>query len=188
MSEKKQRMTTPVGECRWAHLNTPKAPFKDEHGREKGTAKYQVDVLFDPKQPAWNAWAKELAAKIKALPEVKDKKTDTVTPKQNPLKKELDSNDQPTGNYYCTFKTSDKFKPAIFDSWGKPFPGEVNIGNGSKIRVSYVESPYSAFGGGIVMYLNAVQVIELMEFKAQSASAYGFEESAPPANEEDAPF
>lgn len=187
MAEKKQRMTTPVGEARWAHINAPKAPFKDEHGNEKGFPKYMIDVVFSPSDPAWNAWAKELSAKIKALPEIKDKKTDTVTPKQNPLKKEFDSQDQPTGKYYCTFKTSDKFKPAVFDSWGKPMEN-VNIGNGSKVRVSYVESPYTPFGGGIAMYLNAVQVISLVEFQKQSASAYGFEETAPPPAEEDSPF
>lgn len=154
---KRERKITPLGLAKWAHIHKPKAPYKD-----KGEPKYQIDVIFDPKDPAWNAWAKDLTEAVKKAG------------KQSPIKKELDDNDEPTGRYYATFKTSDKFKPSVFDKQGSLMP-DVKIGNGSKIRVSYLENTYEAFGGGVNLYLNAVQVMELVEFQAQSATAYGFD-------------
>ena len=40
--------------------------------------------------------------------------------------------------------------------------------------VSYIENEYTAFGGGINFYLNAVQVKVLVEYKPKTAEAYGF--------------
>lgn len=155
--EKRERKVTPIGLAKWAHLHKPKSPYKD-----KGEPKYQIDIVFDPKDLAWNAWAKELTESVKKAGE------------QSPIKKELDDNDEPTGKYYVTFKTSDKFKPNVFDKHGQPLT-DAKIGNGSKVRISYMENEYKAFGGGINLYLNAVQVIELVEFQSYSAASYGFD-------------
>jgi len=175
MEEKKrERKVTPIGEAKWAHLHKPKAPYKD-----KGDPKYQIDVVFDPKTPEWNTWAKNLSEAVKK-----------IGGKQSPLKKELDDNDEPTGRYYVTFKTSDKFKPSVFDKGGHLLQ-DVKIGNGSKVRVAYLENEYESFGGGINLYLNAVQVMELLEFQSMSASGYGFEiESSDefPVDPENEPF
>ncbi len=154
---KKERKTTPVGFAKWAHIHKPKKPFQGV-----GNPKYMIDVIFDPKDPAWNAWAKSLSEAVKKAG------------KNSPLKKELDSNDEPTGNYYVTFKTSDKFPPTVFDKRGKVMEG-VKIGNGSKVRVAYIENEYTSFGGGINLYLNAVQVQELVEFGSHTAEGYGFD-------------
>ena len=56
-----------------------------------------------------------------------------------------------------------------------PTNGQLLIGNGSKVRVAYTENVYEPFGGGINLYLNAVQVIELVEYQNKSAQAYGFD-------------
>lgn len=162
--EKRERKLTPIGEAKWAHLDKPKAPYQG-----KGEPKYQLDVIFDPTTPEWNKWAKSLVEAVKKAG------------KQSPIKKELDANDEHTGRYYCTFKTSDKFQPKIFDKHGKILEG-VKIGNGSKIKISYMENVYEAFGGGINLYLNAVQVIELVEFGSYTAESYGFdvEDEEPP--------
>ena len=45
-TEKLQRMKTPIGEAKWAHLQKPKAAFVDKNGRVKGEPKYQLDVVF----------------------------------------------------------------------------------------------------------------------------------------------
>jgi len=161
--KKREQKVTPTGEARWSHLITPKPPFTDSKtGKEKGEKKYQIDLVFDPKDPLWNTWVKNLSEAVK--------KVGT----QSPLKKEFDVNDEPTGRYYVTFKTSDKFKPNVFDKHGRPMT-DVKIGNGSKVKVSYMENEYEAFGGGINLYLNAVQVIELVEFGTYTADSYGFE-------------
>lgn len=167
--EKKERKLTPIGEAKWAHLNEPKKPFKD-----KGDPKYQIDVVFDPNDPEWKIWVEHVINAIKELPQQINKKTGEKILKQSPIKRELNQVEEPTGRYYVTFKTSDKYKPAIFDRYGKLLE-DVNIGNGSKVRVAYIENEYEAFGGGINFYFNAVQVLELIEYGKRSAVGYGFD-------------
>lgn len=173
-TEKKVRQLTPLGEAKWAHIHTPKAAFVDEHGKTQGAPKYQIDILFAKDDKTWSEWAKKVMDKLRDLPEQIDKRTGNLLPKQSPIKRELDEAEQPTGRFYVTFKTSDKFKPGLFDRFGKTIPENILIGNGSLVRVSYIENIYTAFGGGINFYLNAVQVAELVEYKSQTAEAYGF--------------
>lgn len=178
MAEKKQRFTTPVGEAKWAWLTTPKAPFKGD--ATKG-AKYMIDVIFDVNDPKWKEWASGLKAAINALPVQVDKATGTAKAKQMPIKRELDENDQPTGRFYVTFKTGEQFRPQVFDRYGQPLAENALVGNGSKVRISYVTGEYKEFGGGIALYLNAVQVVELVEYKSHDARSYGFEVETAPA-------
>ena len=196
MAEKKKRFLTPVGFAKWAHVQTPKEPFKDKNGKPQGEPKYMIDVCFSIDDPAWKAWASELKANILALPVQIDKHSDEAMPKQMPIKRELDMDEKPTGRLYVTFKTSAQFKPGLFDKYGQPIPENVSIGNESKVRIAYIPSEYEAFGGGVALYLNAVQVMDLVEFKPQSATAYGFEveqgapvtAGGPPQAEDDLPF
>lgn len=177
MSEKKERLVTPIGEAKWAHVHTPKAPFEG-----KGTPKYQIDVVFKQEDPEWSKWAKGVMERFKALPDQIEKSTGDKMQKKSPIKRELDENDQPTGRFYVTFKTTDKFKPGVFDTYGKPV--EKLVGNGSLVRVNYCENVFDGFGGGINFYLNAVQVVALVEYGNQTAEAYGFPVEAAPAEEE----
>lgn len=159
--EKKERKVTPMGLAKWAHLTTPKQYI--DKGKPMGEPKYCIDVVFDPKDPAWAAWAKNLQDSIKKM-------GGTLSP----IKKEYDQNDEETGNLYAVFKTSDKVQPRAFDKHGVLLEN-IKIGNGSKVRVSYIENEYKAFGGGINLYLNAVQVLELVEYSSYNAAGYGFE-------------
>ena len=190
MSEKKERKTTPVGEAKWAHIHSPKAAFVDERGNKKGDPKYQIDVVFSKDDPMWAPWAKAVMENLRAMPEQIDKKAGATLQKQTPIKRELDENDQPTGRFYVTFKTSDKFKPGVFDQYGKVIPETILIGNGSKVRVSYIENTYQGFGGGINFYLNAVQVVNLVEYKSQNAESFGFpvESQGDSERDDDVPF
>jgi len=181
--EKKERKVTPIGEAKWAHLDKPKAPFEG-----KGNPKYQIDVVFDPNDEAWKKWAGEVLAHLKSLPEQTNKKTGEKMLRQSPLKKEFGRDDMATGRYYVTFKTSDKFKPKVFDKFGKELPEGTLVGNGSKVRVSYLENDFEAFGGGINFYLNAVQVIELVEYGIHSASSFGFDVEEEPFQVDVDPF
>jgi hypothetical protein len=177
---KKQKLVTPIGEAMWAHVHQPKPPFVDERGQTKGEPKYQLDVVFDPKEPAWAQFANSIREQLKALPQQPDKRTGEAMPKQSPIKRELDNEDKPTGRLVATFKTGTTFKPGVFDRYGQPIPETTLVGNGSKVKVSYTPNTYEGFGGGINFYLNAVQVMELVEYQKQSASAYGFETEALP--------
>lgn len=175
MAEKKVRLLTPVGFAKWVHIHTPKAAFMEKDGKPKGPPKFSIDVCFTADDPDWAKWAGDLKQTILALPVQKDKHTDEPIKKQMPIKREMDIEDRPTGRFYVAFKTGEQFKPGVFDKFGVPIPDSIMIGNESKVRVSYTPSEYTAFGGGIALYLNAVQVLDLVEYRSQNASAYGFE-------------
>jgi hypothetical protein len=184
MAEKREKFFTPVGEAKWSYVHKPKPPFKDRSGKEKGNPKYQIDVCFDPKtSPEWKDWANGIARRIKDLPIQKDPSGRPMN-KNMPIKKEMDAEDHETGRYFVTFKTSDKFAPGVFDRYGREIPPDVAIGNGSKVVVNYCESEYDTFGGGIAFYLNAVQVLDLVEYRSQTAAGYGFKvEDAPDSDD-----
>lgn len=189
--KKHERLVTPVGIAKWAHVNKPKEGYK-----KNDKPKYQIDVVFHPDDPEWRAWAGGLMDKVKALPVQKDENTGETAKHKSPIKRELDEDDKPTGRFFVTFKTGEQYKPGVFDKAGEPMV-DVLIGNGSKVRVNYSPAEYDGFGGGITLYLNAVQVVELVEYKKQTAEAYGFPVEAkstsmlgqpPPPPEDDLPF
>ncbi len=183
--KEKKRLLTPIGVCQWAHLFKPKVFEKDG---VKGKPQFMIDIVFKKDDPLWAPWAEKIVQEIRALPDQWNNKA--IPPeklrKQFPIKNELDKEDKPTGNLTVTFKTSANFKPDVFDRYLRPIPDNVKIGNGSKVQVSYTPVEYDGFGGGIALYLNAVKVIDLVEFQASSGAAHGFtadeipEEGAPP--------
>jgi hypothetical protein len=96
-----------------------------------------------------------------------------------------------SGNLVFNFKS--KLKPRLYDAAGKPITGDVSVGGGSVIKVSGAFGPYNKGANtGVALYLNAVQIINLVEF---SSSPFGAEEGgfvaaaqdddfAPASNEE----
>ena len=69
------------------------------------------------------------------------------------------------------------FKPVVFDASGKPFPAKNPplVGNGSECRMAITVSPYAqGIGFGLSIHLDAVQVLNLVEYHGRSASSYGF--------------
>ena len=181
---KKQQFTTPIGEAMWAHLNKPRAFH--ENGRDQGPPKFSIEVYFDPADPAW----KEFTAKLKGA----------ANGKALPFKWEKDENDQKTGRVYASYKTGEKFRPSMFDKYGKKMEENILLGNGTKVRVNFGLNEYSGFGGGFNFYLNAVQVVDLIEYQSRDAKGYGFDvepepvgaaasgAALPPQAEDDLPF
>ena len=92
-----------------------------------------------------------------------------------------------------TPKKGDPFeqKPALFDAKGKPLVGDLKVGSGSVIKVSYEVVPYytAIAGAGISLRLKAVQIIELKEYSGGgNAESYGFgEEEGFEADEDGTP-
>jgi hypothetical protein len=162
MADKKPRYTTPTGFAKWAWVHKPKAAFAGDPNKDP---KYMIDVCFDIKDPAWAKWGTDFRTVCESL--AKGAKL--------PIKHEEDEAGQRTGRLYVTFKTGEKFKPEVFDRYGQPIPESVLIGNESKVRISYTVNHYEGFGGGINLYLSAVMVMELVEYKGRGASAYGFD-------------
>ncbi len=179
-SEKKEKHVTPVGFAKWAFVHKVKpSQFADKD------PKFQIEVYFDPNDAAWKDWASKVMADFRALPDQFAKNPETgikeVIKKRPPIKREVDAAEQPTGRMYISLSTGEKFPPRVFDKTGQPIPATVAIGNESKVRVSYIQNAYEGFGGGINFYLNAVQVLDLVEYQAGSAKDYGFDVEAPAA-------
>ena len=84
------------------------------------------------------------------------------------------------GEYKAKFKTSAawpdgsaKDHPDVFCPDGKtPFTQE--IGNGSEVNVAYSLFPYTGFGGGVKLILEAVQVVEHVPYVKDSDETVDF--------------
>lgn len=170
--QKKERLVTPVGEAKWAHIQKPKKAFE-----EGGEPSYQLDVVFSPDDPDWKGFVDDVNKRLDAMPV--QKKAGEAVHHQSPIKKEVDQEDNPTGRLFVTFKTGVQFKPRVFDKNGLIIPEETLVGNGSSVRVNYTPNEYPGFGGGINFYLNAVHVLELVEFSGGTAKSFGFETALP---------
>lgn len=73
-----------------------------------------------------------------------------------------------------TFNFKSKMKPRLFDSKGQAITNDPAVSGGSVIKVSCGFGPYNKGANmGVALYLNAVQVIELVEY---SSSPFGEEE------------
>jgi len=171
-----EKLLTPVGECKWAHIQEPKPGFTD-----KDDPKYCINMVFDPKDKEWAAWAKGIKARAEATGGANPVKWEMVKDPDHEGKKIK------SGLLTAMFHTSVKHKPGLFDHRGVPMGNETLVGNGSFVRLNYTPAPYTGFGGGVTLYLNAVQVMDLVEFGNNTAASYGFEVDAA-AVAEAAPF
>jgi len=172
MSKTLQRFNTPCGEARWCYVQEPKAPFD-----RKGDPKYEVTIIFDPKDAIWVNWCKTICASVKAS-----------NGKHNPIKWETEKDKQgvkvKTGKLAVRFRTGAQYKPGLFDKFGRKMPDGTLIGNGSKIVVNYSPDTYTGFDGGVTLYLNAIQVMELIPYVVVGkAEDYGFQTETPPPDE-----
>ena len=169
---KHERINTPIGEARWAHVQEPKPAYDD-----KGEPKYCIDVVFDPKDAEWAAWGKDITRRVK---ECKGK--------NNPIRWDTEKDDKgeehKTGKLVVSFKTGAQYKPALFDKYGRPLGEGILVGNGSKVRVNFSPAAYEGFGGGITLYFNALQVLDLVQYAPKTAEAFGFAAAEPPPAEE----
>lgn len=176
MATKNPRFTTPKGVAKYPWLNKPDTKFNPD-GDFKITLVIPVDQADTIMQFLDEQMAASEATAKKANPGKKIKVADA------PYKVDEDN-----GNVEINFKLKAKVnmqngesfdqKPALFDAKGKPL-NDVNVGGGSKVKVSYECVPFftALIGAGISLRLRAVQVIDLVEFSGGAAAgAYGFEE------------
>lgn len=91
------------------------------------------------------------------------------------------------GDTVFKFKTKSTYKTKsgdimnrvipIYDSQGKPLPKNVDVGHGSIVKVAFSIHPYykTKTIKGLTLYLNAVQVLEMVERSDErSAESFGF--------------
>lgn len=172
MAQKKERFITPVGTLVWPKLNTP-----DVYTPKKGPEKVRYVTNFKLSDEDYKKVltmlkkkAKELMPDVEKpkLPFKKDKKTDEIT---------------------LVASSGVKYRPPVFDAKNKKIPAGVIIGGGSKARLDLTISHYeiSAENSGINLYINGVQVIELVEGgqgKSNFDETEGFSYDGPEDTEE----
>lgn len=189
MAAKQPRYTTPKGTAKYPWLNKPDTKFNPD-GDYKVTLVVPVEEADTIMQFLDEQMAQSEALAKKNNPGKKVKVADAPY-----------STDEDNGTVEINFKlkakvtmqSGDSFeqKPALFDAKGKPL-ADVNVGGGSKIKVSYECVPFytALIGAGISLRLRAVQVIDLVEFSGGAdAGAYGFgEEDGFEAESTSSPF
>jgi len=185
--EKKKSPITPARPCIYAFLKQPDT-------RWKKTGEYKVSLVFDQDD--------EFIAKVeaKAKKEFKLAKENMkpdlakLAEYNSPVKPELDTEKNETGNVILAFKSNAQYQDKkteeivqvvmkVFDAQGNRIKNLPNIGNGSKLAISFnpvssvIVSEHKKLGTEVNCYLslwmNAVQLLELVEFNPDGTS-YGF--------------
>jgi hypothetical protein len=168
---KKERFITPVGLARYPKLDEVDVyqPL-DKKGKPSGAEKrrFITGIIFsDTDLAAVQARLKAKAAEL--LP-------DCESPKL-PIKK-----DKKTGQLFLEATSGEKYRPAVFDAKNNKIPGGLAIGGGTKMKLDVSINAYEGFGGGINLYMNAVQVLDLVEKgvgKSNFDEAEGYAHEAP---------
>jgi len=129
-------MSVISGDAYWAHIITPNTKFNPD-------GEWSIEVCNLDKANKKVAETDGLTIKNKG-----DERGDFVTLKQ-----------------YARTKDGTPRAISVKDSQRNAFPSDKRVGNGSKVNVSYFPKEYTVYGGGVKGYLNAVQVIDLVEYK-----------------------
>lgn len=180
-NQTKERLTSPAGIAQYPRLNSPDTRFKKE-GQFKVTLRLVA------------AEAEDFISQIEGL-----EKAAALEAKKNPKNKHLqlssvirpatDKNgDEIDGEVDITFKTTASGVNQKGEAWerkvrmfdAKLSPIKVKVGTGSKLKVAFTYAPYtnpSSKSVGLSLYLEAVQILDLVEFKGQAdAQDFGFGE------------
>lgn len=162
-----ERLGTPETICMWPHLRQP-GEFKGKPTR------YQITLLFDP---AVEEHKQFLSAVRQHWTEGKAELEANGQPCNKELWQKFKNKDgTETGQYSVKFSTD--YAPPLFDAQNRKIPDSIDIGSKSKVKVCYTWKPYEhAQGNGVILYLQAVQVLDLVEVGG-NATDYGFAETS----------
>lgn len=181
---KRPRFTTPTGIAIYPRLTRPDTKFNAD-------GVYQVKLAVDGALAQGmvdqiDEMMKVALTEAKATEAAKDK-AKRKTPKQCDPPYTVDDE---TGVVTFSFKRKAsginkkteetwKAKVAIFDAKGKPM-ADPNVGGGTKMKVSYSPTTFyiaGPVGAGVKLNLEAVQIIDLVEYSGGGdSSSYGFGE------------
>ena len=137
------KAVSPKGKASWPKLFKPDTRFNPE-------GVYSTGLILEPED------AKEFQDKVQEV-FVEEFGQSKLAKASMPWKTDDD------GNVVFSFKS--KRKPMVVDSKGNAVKEELPVGGGSIIKVATGLNPYNAGGRiGISMYLNAVQIVNLVEY------------------------
>jgi hypothetical protein len=197
--KKRERFVTPAGRLKYPRIIGVPDEYK---GKKTWNTKFIVDAH------AAQAIILSVQKYMPAAQELLDEKL--AAEKAKNKRKDYGINDEPwleleDGTYEFNFKMNYEVKdtksatgtriqrPAVFDAGLQPVPETTRIGGGTTAKIAYTLSPYfvdATKKAGVTLYLEAVQIIQLVEFGQRDASSFGFgEEDGFRAEDEDSnPF
>lgn len=149
-----QKFVTPKGKAVYPSLTRPDTRYNAD-------GVYKTGLIFS------DAEAKKFEEMLKEV-FIEEFGAKKLASAKLPFKKNED------GSVVFNFKS--KNAPKMFDSKGNPVKdiSELRLGGGSTLKVAGACKAYNAGGvTGVTLYLNSVQVIDLVEF---SGSPFGAEE------------
>jgi hypothetical protein len=188
-------MMTPKGSANWVKVFFPP------------DTKYKAEGEYSMKLVVREDLAEDLCGQLDSLTDeiyaksLKDNpKLKTKLTKRTPYEQVLDDEGNETGEIEFKFKTKARItakdgstytnKVAVFDAKAKPITEQLNIGNGSIMKVGFEPVPYmmqSTKEASVSLRLKSTQLIDLVEYGASSPfgeeEGYTFEESSKPTEE-----
>lgn len=181
-NHKNEQLNTPVGVAVYPRLNEPDYKF-DPSGIFSVTLRVPAETgqelknTLDAKLDEWHT------------DQMKTRRKPNLKRAPLTVKAAIDEDGNETGEWDFKFSMKHNVttqtgkswvqRPKLYDGQGKGFVGPV-VGGGSKLVVNFVPAPYftAAMGCGLKLRLNAVQVVELSEYKKASAESLGFDNHA----------
>lgn len=149
------KFTTPKGIARYPHIT------EKDTGHQYSSGKYDTQIILTKENAA---------ALVKQLTEIA--KEERIKDPKMPWKVDED------GNY--VFKAKSEYQPALIDARGKKLekvPAGLRIRGGSTIRIAGAVNVYDK---GLSLWLNQVQIIELVEddvaFEADDEGSFSAED------------
>ncbi len=168
---KKETMATPECECLYAFLQQPKI---DQNPKFKDC--FQITLVLDHKEHS--ALLKQIAQLNKDA-----KGPTTIDMPGHPIKNHFEYKEGTKdkviipNKYRVRFKTNAEYTDHIvtFDSQGKVLNRDKNfIANGSIVSVGW---SFGNYDGGVSLYLDGVQIKELIEWKGKTFEDLGFQKT-----------
>ena len=172
---------TPKGISNYTWLSRPDTKFNPN-------GVYTVTLAFDKKAKGVKEMCKKLMDAYKKAQK----------PKKKAGNKPYTENDDGLieikfkQNAVIETKSGDTFEKtvAILDSKGKPANLKVQVGNGSTMKACYSIRPYDYNGCGLSLDLNAVSIVDLVEYDGTSNYEFdeeegGFEGNDAPADDDE---
>jgi hypothetical protein len=168
----RELLVTPIGVAEWAKVLKPADNF-DKTARE-----YSIDLVLDPNDMA----TLEFIGKIEGFYASEHGKA-PVADRGWPYSEHRRQDGTLTGLLRFRFKRNEISAkgnelpaPVVVDSKRNAWPADIEIGNGSKVRVGYTTWGWQSKGKacGVSLSLESVQVVDLVPFeRVDPASAFG---------------
>jgi len=166
-----ERFTTPFVECLYPFLQKPKV---DRNGEYEDS--FEITLVFGNKVKEH----KDLLNQIAKL-QKEGGGAQEIGENKHPIKLPKDSNGKIIPDtFHVRFKSKAEYCDHIptFDAQGNKILREKNfVANGSVVRVNWTYGFYNQGGGGVSLFLNGVQIKELVEWEGYNAADMGFDET-----------